>query len=274
MKTSADLAPEKKKLVASLLISGFILVTIAIFLSYYWGQGSSDQVVIATAERELGKSYIFKAGFSKRELISDSASVTNLDSIETQETGEIRLNFLNGYVLTIRPNSLITIEAHPESKETLLTIARGNIKIESLGRDPQFFISKDGKKILASEFNKFIASLQEGSIAGTNMEAPEIPLPTGNGEITEDEINTYMNRQKPSFFKCYTQLLQTSPDSKGTVTLNFTIDRSGHIIDSQVQSTELPQADFHKCLTEVLKRVEFRSFSGQNVTAVFPVRFE
>ncbi len=246
---------------------------LALGLSIYWGRNSNNQVVIATAERELGKSYLFKAGFSKRELISDSAPVTNLDSIETQETGEIKINFLNGYVVKIRSNSLVTVEAHDELKETLITIARGSLVVESLGRDPQFFISKDGKKILASEFNKYIASLEDGT-PSLNADTTEIPLPQGNGELTEDEINTYMNRQKANFFKCYTQLLQSTPEAKGTVTLNFTIDRSGHVLDSQVQSNELAQADFHKCLTEVLKRVEFRSFTGQNVTAVYPVRFE
>ena len=254
-------------------MSGFILILLATVLAIYWGRGANTQIVLATADRELGKSFLFKAGFSKRELITDSIPVTNLDSIETQETGEVKISFLNGYVIKVKANSLVTIETNPESKETLITLARGKLLVESTGRDPQFFISKDGKKILATEYNKFVSNLESGSSA-TNLETPEIQLPQGNGELTEDEINTYMNRQKSNFFKCYTQLLQTAPDAKGTLTLNFTIDRSGRVFDSQVQSTELPQSDFHRCLTEVLKRVEFRSFTGQNVTTVFPIRFE
>lgn len=265
-----EISPEKKRIVFGLLFSGFFLILCALFYSLYFKPNPQSQMTLATAERELGKSFVFKAGFSKREPIADSIAIAPLDSIETLETGEVKLSFLNGSILRIFSNSLVTVELNSDTSETLVTIARGQIKIEALGRDHRLFVSAEGKKYSAEDFARR-SDLQESVKAN---ESSEIPLPTGEGEITEEEINTHLSRQKASFYKCYTQLLQGQPDAKGAATLNFTIDGSGHIVDPQIQSSQLNQADFHRCLIEVLKRIEFRSFDGAPVTAVFPIRFE
>ncbi len=248
---------------------GAFFIMSAFAVSFFFRKNPGSKSMIATAERELGKSFLFKAGFTQRVPIEMTHTVEHLDSIETLETGEVRLSFLNGYVLQVQPNSLITVESYAEKNETLVTLARGHLTVQANGRDPNFYVSKEGKKYLGSEFNSV-----EKEFEFPTAESPALALAKGQSELSEEEINTFLNRQRQSFFRCYTQLLQSQPEAKGTATLNFTIDPAGKVVDSQVHSTELSSPEFQKCLVEVLKRIEFRSFTGGNVSAVFPIRFE
>lgn len=254
-------------------MTGLLLIFSSLYLSFYFKKNSSQQLIIATAERELGKSYLYNTGFSRREPIVDSTPISNLDSVETMETGEVRISFLNGYVVKIFPNSMVTVEFHSENQETTITLGRGRMRVETIGRDSQFFIAKDGRKIPANEFNSQLN--QDGNVEANAENGSMEPIVSGgNGELSEDEISTVLKKQNNQFFKCYTQLLQKKPDSKGVATLNFTVERSGKVTDIKIQSNELAQPEFLSCLTETLKRIDFRSFSGNTVSAVFPIRFE
>lgn len=268
-----NLTPQNKRvLVATLLGAGLILISLSVYFSIFSKRQLTNSIVLARVERELGKSYIYSSGFSKRELINETKDLINLDSVETLETGEVRILFENGYVLNLESNTLVSVEKNSDSNETVVILSRGELRIEKIGRDPQFFISRNGQKILAKDYSlQKLEDLQTNSIKPAEIQHPE----TGNKtQLAEEEIHTLLNGQRSSFFKCYAQLLQTTPDAKGMLTLNFVIEPSGHIQQPAVDSKDLTDKNFQKCLIETLKRLEFRSFAGPSVSTLFPMKFE
>lgn len=259
----------KTILVFTLLGGGLILVGLSIYFSFFAKKQLNDSVALAQVERELGKSYVYSSGFSRREAVTDSRDIFNQESVETLETGEVKISFANGYVLNLESNSMLTLERNSDTNETLVTLTRGSLTVEKIGREPLFYILQNGKKILARDY-------VQQKLADSSPAAYVKPLETNNtsSQLSEEEIHTLLNGQRSSFFKCYAQLLQNSPESKGMISLNFIIEPSGKIQQASVDSKDLPDKNFQKCLVEILKRLEFRSFAGPSISTLFPMKFE
>ena len=65
-----------------------------------------------------------------------------------------------------------------------------------------------------------------------------------------------------------------NPMAKGSIMINFEVEPKGKIQNIDIQSYQVSDETFNKCLTEVLKRIQFRTFDGPAISAVFPLRFE
>jgi hypothetical protein len=86
--------------------------------------------------------------------------------------------------------------------------------------------------------------------------------------------SSILNNHRNYFFKCYTQLLQKQTEAKGEVFLNFTIENSGKISSCEVNSQQMKDESFHRCLKEVMMRIEFMPFKGPAISTLFPLKFE
>jgi hypothetical protein len=160
------------------------------------------------------------------------------------------------------------MEGEGRERTLLVILKHGDIKIEKVGTE-SWFIAKNGERLPAAEYN------------GSELQrAPLIPSlskgvsPADEAGLSETEISSVMSGYRSAFFKCYTQLLQKNPSAKGDVSLSFTIENNGKMSAADVVSSHIQNDNFKKCLLEVLRRIEFRSFSGPPVSALFPLKFE
>lgn len=266
----------KNNLVASFLIGGLVLIVLSIYFSFFSKGTTTQGPRLAQVEQQTGKVFVFRSGLMQRELVDKRAPVLNLDSIETMETGEALLIFESAYRIRLLNSALVTLEKETEDKKDLvvLIVKRGEIKVENGGREGELFITKNGERIAATEYNSSLLAKEPitGPAASTNLSEP---APQG---LTEEEISTVMASHRPHFFKCYTQLLQTDPNVKGNISLSFTIENSGKLSVAEVAPGQMGNQaiseDFKKCLLEVLKRIEFRPFQGPQISTLFPLKFE
>ena len=260
------------------LILGFVLVGLFLLgLSYYFSKQEAAkperEMRLARLERETGKVFVLRSGYTQKENIERRAQLYSLDSIETTDLGEATLSFESAYRVKVLASSLVTLEKidDPETFHVVVIIKRGDIRVENFGREGELFIAKNGDRVSASDYNS-------SSLAQLPTAAPtpvdESTAPTPNQTLSEDEIGAVMNSHKTAFFKCYTQLLQKEPQAKGNVSLSFTIENTGKLSVAEVTASQIQNQDFKKCLIEVLHRIEFKSFQGVPVSTLFPLIFE
>jgi hypothetical protein len=266
----------KNQLVIGFLLLGLVLVGLSTYFSYFAPKEQPTEIRLARVERESGRASVYRSGYTQREPVDRKIDLYNLDSVETQETGEAILAFESSHKIRLSPNTLVTIEKSDDTQNphVNLLVIRGEVTIEAQGREGELFIGKNGQRIAAAEYNNSQLSQAPVQPPAPNENFPNPGGPEEKLGISDDEINTVMNNNRSQFFKCYTQLLQTAPTAKGNVSLSFTIENNGKLSVAEVTASELPDEHFKKCLLEVLRRIEFRSFQGPQISTLFPLKFE
>lgn len=266
-----------------LIGSGILLLLLGLWIFRGPGKGPSlfaQKEVLGWAEPLSGTSYVLEKGQMVRRKLETKTAIHHLESLETTDLSESVLDLNSGASIQINENSMVAIESVLESRGayTLVTLLKGELRVLSSNLNNQTWISKNGKRILADEYEK-------SDLAQTALRPLKInPAIHGNetneaergsdSPPTELEISDALQRNRQSFFKCYAQLLQKDPEAKGELTLNFTLEPSGKVRSTEVSSQSLIEPSFQDCLTTVLKRIEFRSFTGAPVSTVFPMKFE
>lgn len=267
--------PENKnQLVFGFLFLGLLLVGLSTYFSFFSNRKPERDIRLAQIERETGKVFALRSGYTQKENVTQRTPLYNLDSVETMETGEAIVAFESAFRVRLFNNTLVTLERSDDPQEirVILIVKRGEVRVETVGRDQELFIAKNGERISASVYNN-------SQLARVPVQPPQPneafsnPIPSNQG-LSEEEINTVMSNHRSSFFKCYTQLLQKEPSAKGNVSLSFTIENNGKLSVAEVTASQMQNEEFKKCLLEVLRRIEFRSFQGPSISTLFPLKFE
>lgn len=273
MKSDSPSSLDKDKIpwVAGLVVLGLAALVISFFLQKKSSAERDSLYRIGQVEKQRGNVWIFRAGLDQKKKVEKSVSVSPLDTIEVEDGSEARLIFENTAVLRLMSESLFTFERVEieEGIQDVVFIQRGDLKVEDSGRDGELFISKNGQRVAAKLYN-------ESKLAAEQIQKPVLPdiSEASSAGLSDDEISTLVTAQRPNFMKCYMNLLQKEPQSKGEVSMNFTIENSGKVGLIEISSVQLRQEDFKKCLSEVLSRIQFRSFSGTPISTFFPLKFE
>jgi len=239
-------------------------------LSFFVSKNTDQQVGlgrVASLDEVRGSVSGTKKTSPKKFKLTKGSELLPLDTLETNANGEALIRFDSGFTVRVFDNAFITIDKENES--ILLIVKRGDIHVESFGNDGQLVISKEGQRFQAAEYNLKYKGLADGL---------QLSQPSG----TENQVNTLstqqiqdtLNSHRNDFYRCYTKLLQKSPGVTGQSTLAFLIDPSGRVLNPSLSTSSLADNDFKVCLLEVISRVQFKSFVGESISAVFPLRFE
>ena len=268
---------QKNNSIISLLFGlGLLLVLVSFLFLKKWNENGIAGKTLAKSQDFQGTVSLIKKFDTRKVEVSDSFSLYSLDSLETAGNGEALLDFSEGYRVRILAGSLITLEEMGDS--TLLILKQGNIQVENFGRDGSLLISHNGKKQSATSFqieqqNKN-NNAQTANPTQVPVLAPEKNTGNSTGSLTQEDIQSTLQKHRPMFYKCYTQLLQKTPGVIGQVALAFIIEKNGKISNPEISSSSINDPKFRSCLMEVLSRVNFKTFSGDPISTVFPLRFE
>lgn len=222
-----------------------------------------------------------------RESLRERSLIQKLDLIETAADAEVLLSFANGEEVRLLENSLALLDM--ESGRPLIILKSGDLWVEKAkdGSD-SVMVSRQGvRRSLNEDFQARMSpharpEEQEaiptpeqvsGEVRPRDLRAAE-GTPTRLESLTASYIQDTLRNQRNLFFKCYTQLLQRSPGVHGEAAVAFTIEKNGRVHQAEVSSSTLQDPQFKSCLTDAMKRVEFKSFAGDPVSALFPIRFE
>lgn len=261
---------DKSTWVIGLLVFGLSTMAISFWVQNRSKQNRDALIRIGQVERSFGEVFTFRPGTELKRKVSKIEFISPLDSVETSDQSEARIALDNNGILRLLPESLVTFERleNKDGYRDVVVVQRGEIQVEDPGRDGELFVSKNGQQVAAKQYHHLAISKEPVAAAQSQARTDS------KVGLSEDEINSLVGAQRGNFMKCYTSLLQKDPEAKGELSLNFTIENSGKVGLIEVNSSRLQNDDFRKCLSSVLSRVQFRSFSGSAISTFFPLKFE
>lgn len=263
------------KIVIILVAIGILCLGLSLYLTTRTDSSFFSQKSLATLSNGSGQVAVFRKNMTTKEMLTQKVFLYSLDSVETSADGDAMMEFDSGYRIHVPENVLLTLSQERE-KITIL-LKRGDVQVENYGQDETLFISKDGARWKPNEYelvHKARRGDQSLPDSSTGSAETNIPAPQMKEGLSPDYIQDMMRSQRQNFFKCYTQLLQKTPGLTGQASISFIIETSGKVSQAEVSSTNIQDINFKKCLIEAVKRVEFKSFSGEALSTVFPLKFE
>jgi hypothetical protein len=264
---------KNKWLIPSLVIAGLAFLGLSLFMATRMDTQAPGVRVLARANFNSGEVYVYPRGLTTKNPLVRGISLYYLDSLETGPNGDATLEFDSGFRLRLLDNSLVTLDQ--DGDKVVLILKRGDVQIEKYGSENSVIISKNGQRYTA---NDYVMNVARDAQSGFPELAPEAAPPNAaanNAEsLSSEYIQDTLKRQVPAFDKCYKQLLQRTPGVSGQVVMTFTIEKTGKIISVEPNTSNISDADFKRCLSEVIRRVEFKSFRGDPIVSTFPLTFE
>ncbi|RYZ63624.1 MAG: energy transducer TonB [Proteobacteria bacterium] len=264
---------KSKFLVPSLVTAGLFFMALSWWMSTGLDTRAPGMRVLARLSYNSGEVFILHKSMTDKEEVKKSKTLYHLDTVETGPNGDATLEIESGYRIRLLDNTMVTLDQ--DGEKAVLILKRGDVQFENFGTNNQVLVSKGGTRMTPSEYLSILKrDGAQGAFPELAPNAPETPSAMGAGTLSSEYIQDTLKRQIPAFDRCYKQLLQRTPGVVGEVVLNFTIERTGKISNSEVSTSTIADADFKRCLTEVVRRVNFNSFTGDPITSTFPMAFE
>ncbi|HRO68701.1 MAG TPA: AgmX/PglI C-terminal domain-containing protein [Pseudobdellovibrionaceae bacterium] len=271
-----------------LSLSGLLLFGLAFWRLQLEEKPTQDEKPLARVENAYGSTFLDRKGH--RESLRERQLLQRLDLIETRADSETLLAFANGEEVRLLENSVALVDL--EAGRPVVILKDGDVWAEKAKDGPgSILISRNGiRRSLASDFQER-AQRQAQTMPTAETPTPKAPAPQmiraeartkelvpqpalRIESLTADYIQDTLRSQRNLFFKCYTQLLQKAPGLSGDAAVAFTIEKNGRVREAEVSTSNLQDPAFKRCLSDAMKRVEFKSFAGDPVNALFPIRFE
>lgn len=253
--------------------------TLLVVLGLWGGRSNRAPTTSPVAGRPLaradlihGPAELRRANASSK--IDQRATLHRMDTVSTGAGGEVVIAFENGEEIRLLENSRVTIDK--EAGRPLLIVKAGDFIPEKvLESEASARVLRDGERRRLGEDHARPAVNATSPVKKTEPQLAARKAPGGKLErLTADYIQDVLKSNRGLFFKCYTHLLQRSPTSRGDATIALTIDATGRIKNAEIASSQIPDPEFRDCLSMAAKRVEFKTFAGEPVQAIFPLRFE
>lgn len=248
------------------LFLGIGFISIGYMLSRPPTKGLIKSQQLGQIEKLSGNASITRKNHSRSTLVGDSESLYVLDTIETHKQSQTEIQFKNE--TKIRLNSETKVIIDQEKDNVLIILSKGSFSIESFGSRNNVFVSYQGQRVKLQEWEAWLRAQNAGD-KGTGLSSYN-----SNDKLSESLISDTIQAHKAKFLQCYNKLLQKTPGVSGSVTMAFTIQKSGRVFNPTIASSVLTDTSFKSCLFEVLNRIEFKAFEGEAISTVIPLNFE
>lgn len=251
------------------LVPGLITIGIALILLSIWSPKSN----FSFSKKSFAK-LIERAGTVKLQnnempaevKVSSKYEFEPRDVLRTEAESEAVVEFNNGGQFRISEKSEVLLDTL-DNNQPVVVIRTGEIFVEKFGKSPTFWVRSEGQLYSAVDY------VLIDKKNGTKL-TDSIPSQPEKDQLSQVEIESVLNSKKSDFFKCFGQLIQRNPQAAGAVLISFTIERQGFTSKVEISKADINDVSFKSCLMEVVSRSRFRTFTGNSVTTVFPLRFE
>ncbi len=124
-----------------------------------------------------------------------------------------------------------------------------------------------GKVSLATLYDPNAGESMSSSFGGQGLQM------SGAGSISESELMKILSKYLSRFQYCYEKALLTNATLSGNLTMQWTIQTSGHTSDVKVIRSQLNNASVHSCMSAELSKIAFPSPKGGSITIKYPFAF-
>lgn len=259
MKKSNWIAP-------ALIIVGILLI----FLSTWSPKDKLDlgftKKKLATLIEKSGSIKVQNTDLNTTIEVSREQKLEAREMLRSDSNSEALIEFNTGAQFRLTELSEVLLDILDDGTP-LVVVRTGDILVEKFGQPPSFWVRKEGQLYNAVDF----ALVDKKNNTRLNNNQANLQ---NKEQITQLEIENTLNSRKNDFFKCYGQLIQKVPRASGQVLISFTIENQGQTSKVEISKSDIDDFNFISCLKEVVARTRFRTFTGNPVTTVFPLKFE
>lgn len=216
----------------------------------------------------VGSSQLFRKNARQPITLQTHNAIYYLDTIQTTSNAIVTLEFPSAHRIRILENSTITIDGKPD--RVILIIKKGDIQVDNFGSENGLWIQKQTLEVSATDYE--LSFKNKNSLP--NIENEVSKNTTDNSPLTEEYIQNTLKAYRNHFYKCYNILLEKTPGIKGESTISFKIDNAGKIKNITYTRNTFKDIPFQKCLEDALTRIPFRSYTGNTISTLLPLKFE
>lgn len=227
------------------------------------------------------------------ESIKQKTILYNSDSVETSDFSNAILIFSDRSQIKLDDNTTVTLEK--TNGAIYLYIKKGDLKVVYPPKSLKIFINQQGTDTRAEDYQGFsfqIPTLSANSKATSGNEIKQTvtietaPPPPEKKEPKSQETNVSkkdlqdmiiqaLQKEKNTYYKCYTQFLQRNPAQMIESNISLTITKDGKSTAAKILSINTPDQEIRTCFINVTTRIEIKGFkSDEEITTSFPIKFE
>lgn len=261
----------KNRVVIGLIAIGLLLILVSVFLpTKSFDLLAATELAKITDINSDSPNGVITRGLDQYDDIpaKKGLKIRHLDLIKTNPLSDAVITFSQtGGEVRVLENSEVLIE-QLDDKNALVTVRTGDVFIERFGKEPSFWVRKEGRQLTAMDYalsnEKNVESLRQ---KGLKTAQPANVLP-------QSKIEEILASKKSDFFRCYGQLIQKTEQAYGQVLISFEINPNGKVAKIEINRSDITDKSFKSCLIEVVARTMFPKFSGSPITTVFPLKFD
>lgn len=249
-------------LLAGLFALGLLLIALGIFL------GTDKNLTLNKSDLSMrvipisGQVSVHNSA-GKIQVLRTETQLTKAHTFSTDSQGEAQIFLSDGSELLLKPESRVGIDL----EENSLSLKRGDLEVMSVQSKKKWTLSLTSKKFWLEDFS--LGKLSSSEVLNATS------TPQAQNLAAKNIILNAIQRQRSSFFKCYSQKLVREPEtSKVQALVGITIQPSGKITKMKVISITPQDSTFENCLLQVMERLQLPSFSGSTIETAVPFEFE
>lgn len=217
--------------------------------------------------------------------------IQNKDQLRVESGGRAKLQFSGGTEVELTENSDVVFELWREEaldSPLYLHFFTGDYRVIALDRTRPIYVSMNSNLFLIQ--NKSKDTPRKLNVRQTpsalSQNKPE-PVPTESEEAAKEMAeqssdgppsNSYIDQtiaaQKNLFQKCQTNSIRNKKQSKGHVVTGLTISPSGLVTEAKLLNTDFKDLELPNCAIDVIRRIRFPSYKGDEIVRSYPLQFE
>lgn len=252
-------------------------------------------------------------GAVNMETVPNPRPLFHQDLIVIQNGGSATISLEpNGPTLRLHENTRFIPELDATKPGAFIgTLLDGTLTVLNPGRKDLFRLFREGKEVAFEAADKTlvpmipadgtalparpsdsagggitIVATQPDESSAAKPEATPVPsaaleTPASETEtdvLTNDDIIKTLRTQTGLFQRCFLSFIHRNSVPAGTsgrVTMSFTVQSSGRVVDAQVKRSDFKDETLHHCIKEVTERTRFKTFRGAAVPVQeFPISLQ
>jgi len=278
------------------VVMALLLVAISIPMRKYFDRPialdkKNEGKELATLVEVEGPVFVRTRGHSQFTRVAGEEVIQNKDHLRVETGARAKVRFTNGTEIEIVDPTDVVFELWREESDDsplYLHFLSGDYRMITLDRSQPIYVSMNDNLFLLQ--NKSKDSPRKLNIRQTPSalarKTPE-PVSTQDGEEEKPIVeargdgpptNAYIDQtiatQKSLFQKCQTNSIRNKKQSVGQLIAGITISPSGQVSEAKLLNTNFQDLELPNCAIDVIRRIKFRAYPGEQIVRSYPLQFE
>lgn len=272
-------------------------------------ESTLSQPPLANIASQEGGVFVRRTGTADFIFAKQNTQILHQDQIKTERLSSTRIHFESGWVIELKENSLISLEFYrPESSTSpvLVTFIRGKYRLMEAGTAGLLFITQNRKTSAPKSSGENILTQQNAELPNSTLQ--NLAKPNANNvssnvkstiqsppilqtqkmpekisdaqkkqndeTLSNDYIQKILSAQTASLQHCQLNSIKDHSKSEGLLLISLTISQNGRVSKTQVLQNESNNPDLASCVSSVISRLQFKSFTGLAISLTYPIHFK